>query len=41
MNIKKVKLIRGVIDTKFKPDIITESKIEKVAEVIRKFTEGD
>jgi hypothetical protein len=41
MNIKKVKLIRRVIDTKFKSDIITESKIEEVAELIRKFTERD
>ena len=31
MNIKKAKLIKRVIDTKFKPDIITESKMEKSA----------
>jgi len=29
MNIKKAKLIKRVIDTKFKSDIITERKTEK------------
>jgi hypothetical protein len=41
MNIKEFRLIKRVVNTKFKSDIITEGKIEKVAGVIRKFTEVD